>query len=207
VRAGDVAVECYGRQAERGGGWMAFRGAAGVQKLELTPNSVGIWCAELTIDGTGALALADHTRVDFYNKRDKATADFSKRVKAMKPGTPVILGIADTACAASRPLGGAVYSALQLLGAPEDMPKIEYRAAWAMVGYKGCAPGGALTAMGTRSTLLRLDATFGVDKAKKTTMAVKKKADLTSIIDVVIGQGQDSAVANDEQPKKKAKKA
>jgi retron-type reverse transcriptase len=76
-----------------------------------------------------------------------------------------------------------------------------------MVGYKGCAPGGALTAMGTRSTLLRLDATFGVDKAKKTTMAVKKKADLTSIIDVVIGQGQDSAVANDEQPKKKAKKA
>ena len=205
--AGDVAVECYGRQAERGGGWMAFRGAAGVQKLELTPNSVGIWCAELTIDGTGALALADHTRVDFYNKRDKATADFSKRVKAMKPGTPVILGIADTACAASRPLGGAVYSALQLLGAPEDMPKIEYRAAWAMVGYKGCAPGGALTAMGTRSTLLRLDATFGVDKAKKTTMAVKKKADLTSIIDVVIGQGQDSAVANDEQPKKKAKKA
>ncbi|KAH8063020.1 hydrolase [Aureococcus anophagefferens] len=149
--AGDVAVECYGRQAERGGGWMAFRGPAGVEKLELTPNSVGIWCAELTIDGTGALALADHKRVDFYNKRDKATADFSKRVKAMKPGTPVILGIADTACAASRPLGGAVYSALQLLGAPEDMPKIEYRAAWAM--------------------------------------------------------GQDSAVANDEQPKKKAKKA
>jgi len=55
LRPGDVAVECYGRQAERGGGWMAFHGAAGVETLELTPNSVGIWCAELAFDAAGGV--------------------------------------------------------------------------------------------------------------------------------------------------------
>ena len=204
---GDVAVECYGRQAERGGGWMAFHGADGrVEKLDLTPNSVGIWCAELEMTPKG-LQLKAHDRLDFYNKREKATADFSRRVKAMKPGTPVVLGIADTACAASRPLGGAVYSALQLLGAPADMPKIEYRAAWAMVGFKGAPPGAALSAMGTRSTLLRLDAHLARDAKGKTTLAKKADADLTSIIDVVIGTGQDSAVADDAPKAKKPRTA
>ena len=80
LQPGDVAVECYGRQAERGGGWMAFHGAKGVETLELTPNSVGIWVAELAFDGSGKLFLADHARLDFYNKREKTTAAFAARV-------------------------------------------------------------------------------------------------------------------------------
>merc|ERR1712072_1028458 len=113
---GDVAVECYGRQADRGGGWMAFHGINGVETLQLTPNSVGIWCAELQfVDGK--LALVSHKRLDFYNKREKATAEFQKQVEKMKDGTPVLLGIADTACAASRPLGQGVYNTLYKLGA------------------------------------------------------------------------------------------
>jgi len=201
---GDVAVECYGRQAERGGGWMAFKGAKGAVTLDLTPNSVGIWCAELKFVN-GKLELKDHRRVDFYNKREKATASFQQQVKAAPAGTPFVLGIADTACAASRPLGQGVYNTLQLLGAPEDMPKIEYRVAWAMVGFKGAAPGTALHAMGTRSTLLRLDATLS-QAGGKTKLVKKAEADLTSIIDVCIGSGQDAAVANDEPAKKKSKK-
>ena len=183
----DVAVECYGRQADRGGGWMAFHGINGVETLQLTPNSVGIWCAELQFVGD-KLALVSHKRLDFYNKREKATAEFQKQVEKMKDGTPVLLGIADTACAASRPLGQGVYNTLYKLGAPKDMPKIEYRAAWAFIGYKGAKAGTAQHAMGTRSTLLRLDASI----PKKGSL-VKKDVDNTSIIDVCIGTGQDSA--------------
>ena len=183
----DVAVECYGRQADRGGGGMAFHGINGVETLQLTPNSVGIWCAELQFVGD-KLALVSHKRLDFYNKREKATAEFQKQVEKMKDGTPVLLGIADTACAASRPLGQGVYNTLYKLGAPKDMPKIEYRAAWAFIGYKGAKAGTAQHAMGTRSTLLRLDASI----PKKGSL-VKKDVDNTSIIDVCIGTGQDSA--------------
>ena len=106
----------------------------------------------------GKFALVSHKRLDFYNKREKATAEFQKQVEKMKDGTPVLLGIADTACAASRPLGQGLYNTLYKLGAPKDMPKIEYRAAWAFIGYKGAKAGTAQHAMGTRSTLLRLGA-------------------------------------------------
>ena len=41
----DVAVDAMaGRPIEAG--WMAFHGINGVETLQLTPNSVGIWCAE-----------------------------------------------------------------------------------------------------------------------------------------------------------------
>jgi hypothetical protein len=186
----DVAVECYGRQADRGGGWMAFHGAKGVETLQLTPNSVGIWCAQLKFD-KDKLALVSHKRIDFYNKRDKATLEFQKQVDAMPDGAPVLLGIADTAIKASGPLGQGFYNQLYKLGAPRDIAKIEYRAAWAFIGYKGAKAGTAQHAMGTRSTLLRLDASLTKKGGK--TLLVKKDVDTTSIIDVCIGTGQDTA--------------
>ncbi len=219
--AGAVAVECYGRQAARGGGWFAYApgGGAEAAKLELKENSVGIWLAELALraggGGAGAgggarLELKSHERINLY-KDPPELAKLQKRVAQMPAGAPVLLGIADTACAAKRPLGKAVYACLRELGAPADMPPIEYRKAWAMIGFKGAAPGAALTAMGTRSTLLRLDATFARDAATgATSLARAEPPDLTNIIDVVTGGGQDCAVRDDEDdapapPKKKAR--
>ena len=49
-------------------------------------------------------------------------------------GRIVAVSIADTACAKSRPLGAKVYEALRRLGAATDMPAIEYRQAWALIG-------------------------------------------------------------------------
>lgn len=197
---GDVAIECFGRQAERGGGWMAFKAEPDkpATVLELKENSVGIWCAELEWADRGEkLKLKKHDRLNFYANLNSATRELQRRVKAMNHGTPVILGIADTAAAASRPLTKAVYTALQQLGAPSDMPAIEYRAAWALIGFKGAAPGDALTAMGTRSTLLRLDATFSLDAQGNTKLMKHVQPDLTSIIDVVTGGGQDEPVYED----------
>ena len=54
--------------------------------LDLTPNSVGIWCAELKFDKDGKLDVKSHKRVDFYNKREKATAAFQQQVKAAPAG-------------------------------------------------------------------------------------------------------------------------
>ena len=87
-----------------------------------------------------------------------------------------------------------VYETLQLLGAPETMEPVLYRQAWALIGCKGAAPGSACSAMGKRSTLLRLEATFGFDKSSGCVRIVAKKEDQTSIIDVVTGGGQDCAV-------------
>ena len=44
------------------------------------------------------------------------------------------VSIADTACAKSRPLGAKLYDSLRKLGAATDMPAIEYRQAWALIG-------------------------------------------------------------------------
>jgi hypothetical protein len=117
------------------------------------------------------------------------------RALCARPLTPLIIsGIADTACAAKRPLTAAAYALLAQFGAPKDMPKIEYRAAWAMIGYKGCPPGAAAVAMGDRSTLLRLDCS--IKRQGGTTTLVKlAEPSLLSIIDVVTGGGQDCAVA------------
>ena len=81
-----------------------------------------------------------------------------------------------------------------------------------MIGFKGAPAGAALTAMGTRSTLLRLDASFALDaKTGATSLARAEPPDLTNIIDVVTGGGQDCAVRDDDDdapaapPKKKAR--
>lgn len=102
--------------------------------------------------------------------------------------TPLLL-----ACAKSRPLGPAVYAALRALGAAADMPAIEYRQAWALIGCKGLPEGGAACAMGKRSTLLRLEAIFAVG-AKGEVRLAGFKEELTSIVDVVTSGNQDKAV-------------
>ena len=66
--------------------------------------------------------------------------------------------------------------------------------AQAFIGIKGSAPGTALTAMGKRSTLLRLQCTFAT-KNGRTSMPKREVVD-TNIIDAVTGGGQDEAVAN-----------
>jgi hypothetical protein len=228
---GAVAVECYGRQAERGGGWISFQADAAGKKapevVELKPNTTGIWCTELAVAaggkkgakgdtgaaGAASLTLVQHQQFNLYKDIGGETAKLTRYVKGLKAGTVVVVSIADTACAKSRPLGPAVYEALGQLGAwpllaqttkkptkaqaLASMAPIEYRQAWALIGYKGAPPGTAVCAMGTRSTLLRLEATFGVDGgegAAARTCIRAKNEDLCSIIDVVTGGGQDSAV-------------
>ena len=106
-------------------------------------------------------------------------------------GAIVIVSIADTACAKSRPLGKGVYEALTLIGAAANMEPILYRQAWALIGFKGAEPGTAVTAMGKRSTLLRLEATFAFREGA--VVIESRKEDQTSIIEVVTGGGQDTA--------------
>jgi hypothetical protein len=203
---GALSVECYGRQAERGGGWMAFNedGKDKVTKVAMTPNSTGIWMAQLkftgtTGDDTNLLEMGKFERLNFYADVNKATAHLKKCLGAMPEGSPVVFGIADTACAAKRPITAAAYALFEQFGAPFDMPKIEYRAAWAMIGYKGCVPGQAAVAMGDRSTLLRIDCS--AQRIKGKTILKKLAApSLLSIIDVVTGGGQDCAVSEKEEP-------
>ena len=80
----------------------------------------------------------------------------------------------------------------------------------AICRYKGAPEGSAVHSMGMRSTLLRVEATFAFHKqaasakngkaaaavacAEKEVGIRKKNVDLTSIIDVVTGGGQDCAV-------------
>mmetsp|Transcript_5628 Transcript_5628/g.7989 ORF Transcript_5628/g.7989 Transcript_5628/m.7989 type:complete len:604 (-) Transcript_5628:240-2051(-) len=206
TKVGDAAVECYGRQAERGGGWMAIKLSASEQPtvLQLKPNSVGIWIAELKWKNFThtSLELVKHHRLDFYKDVKGATNKFKDRIKNLPDGAPVILGIADTAAASSRPLGPKVYEILKQLGAPLDLPEIKYRVAWAMIGFKGAKPGTALTTVGTRSTLLRLDANFSLESQPggsfTTKLTPNAAPDVTNIIDVVAGTGQDCAVVDND---------
>ena len=200
AKPGAVSLECYGRQAERGGGWVAFNAGrdSGVERLVLTPNSVGIWVSELRWTTKRQLALARHERLNFYANVVKAMRQLQKMIGEMPEGTPVLMSIADTAFAASRPLPKEFYKTMEILGASESMPKLEYRVAWGFIGFKGCVPGKAVTAMGQRSTLLRLEGRFKLTKEGKTALIAEAEPDLTSIIDVVTGGGQDCAVVDDE---------
>ena len=47
----DVGVECYGRQAEKGGGWVSFVPDAGMSAhiINLKPNTTGVWCTEFGV--------------------------------------------------------------------------------------------------------------------------------------------------------------
>ena len=82
------------------------------------------------------------------------------------------MSIADTACAKSRPLGANVYESLRRLGAAADMPAIEYRQAWALVGFKGAQPGTAVHSMGMRSTLLRVSQSINLSLARSLSRSV-----------------------------------
>lgn len=236
--AGAVAVECYGRQAERGGGWVSFVGGddagggggggkrkkAGGKKaelVELRPNSTGVWVTELELLQPSAasasasmstwaeasgIRLRQHEQFNLYKDLTGETKRLSSYISSLPKGRIIVVSIADTACAKSRPIGAKVYEALRKVGAAADMPAIEYRQAWALLGYKGAPEGAAVQSMGMRSTLLRLEATFAFkcDAAGNTKkvgawsekqVAIKNsKEDLTSIIDVVTGGGQDCAV-------------
>jgi hypothetical protein len=223
-RPGAVAVECFGRQAERGGGWVSFAttGAAGSKPelVELKPNTTGLWCTELALTATpGAkpgpstaapaitavqLSLVGHRQFNLYKDLAKETASLAAYVAALPAGRVVVISIADTACAAKRPLGPKVYEALQQLGADANMAPIAYRQAWALIGWKGATPGSAVHSMGQRATLLRLEAMFalqpsvpgkgGAGAGEHATVLVSQKEDRTSIVDVVTGGGQDCAV-------------
>jgi len=202
---GAVAVECYGRQAERGGGWVSFVTSASSkttqpETIQLSPNTTGIWLTTLEPDVAASTSstcfrLKEHRQFNLYKDLAKSTTDFGKYVDALQDGVVTIVSIADTACAKSRPLGPKVYATLSKLGAPSSMEPILYRQAWALIGYKGAQEGTAIQRMGTRSTLLRLEAAFECKGAKKgyVTRIMNCKEDQTSIIDVVTGGGQDCA--------------
>lgn len=162
---GAVAVECYGRQADRGGGWISFVADGGrVQLVELKPNTTGVWCTVLSLRyPTAALELVEHTQFNFYKDVDGESERFAKHVESLQVGAVVVLSIADTACAKSRPLGPRFYEALKQLGGCEDDEEVGYRQAWSMIGCKGART--AHSAHGKRATLLRLQATFAATAA------------------------------------------
>jgi len=118
---GAVAVECYGRQAERGGGWVSFApGGAGAAAtvVDLKPNTTGIWCTELALTAGGGksggggggarMALVAHEQFNLYKDLAGETSRFAKYVCGLAAGAVVVVSIADTACAKSRPLGPKV---------------------------------------------------------------------------------------------------
>ena len=189
--------------------------------VELRPNSTGVWVTELELLQPSAasasasmstwaeasgIRLRQHEQFNLYKDLTGETKRLSSYISSLPKGRIVVVSIADTACAKSRPIGAKVYEALRKVGAAADMPAIEYRQAWALLGYKGAPEGAAVQSMGMRSTLLRLEATFAFkcDAAGNTKkvgawsekqVSIKNsKEDLTSIIDVVTGGGQDCAV-------------
>ena len=77
---------------------------------------------------------------------------------------------------------------------PALLQRVEAEITRADEAIAGGDYGTALTAMGKRSTLLRLHCTFAT-KNGRTEMATREVVD-TNIIDVVTGGGQDCAVAD-----------
>ena len=99
---------------------------------------------ELSQSASGALTQRFCKRFDFYKNREKTTREFETFVANLREGAIVVMSIADTAFAKSRPATDAFYKALTSLGAPAgkgeggqrsitDMDPVEYRRAWARV--------------------------------------------------------------------------
>lgn len=161
-------VECYGLTMARGGGWMSFASRAGSPTVvELTPNMTGFHVLHLRLDSTFGLGqianYVDRKRFNIYGKTDAEVARFSKFVKKLPHGDIIIVGISDTAVAAKRPPGPALYGALRELGAPEVIERIGYRFPFCFVGVKGAARGQAALLMGKTKHLLRIETTIALD--------------------------------------------
>lgn len=152
----------------RGGGWFSFQsdpsGKSEPTIVELEPNRTGFHVLELEIDSTQKLVLknafVNKTRFNIYKDEIKETARFAKWIESLPAGRIVMITITDTAIAAKRPPGKALYEALQLLGASTTMERIGYRQPFAMIGMKGAPPGTASQAMDKTKILLRMEGTF-----------------------------------------------
>jgi hypothetical protein len=152
----------------RGGGWFSFQsdpsGKSEPTIVELEPNRTGFHVLELAIDSTQKLVLknafVNKTRFNIYKDEIKETARFAKWIESLPAGRIVMITITDTAIAAKRPPGKALYEALQLLGASTTMERIGYRQPFAMIGMKGAPPGTASQAMDKTKILLRMEGTF-----------------------------------------------
>jgi hypothetical protein len=186
--AGAVAVECYGRQADRGGGWISFVADGGrVQRIELKPNTPGVWCTVLSVRHPSSLALVEHVQFNFYKDLDGESVRFAEYINGLPCDRAVVLSIADTACAKSRPLGGRFYSTVKQLGGTDEA--VGYRQAWAMIGFKG-GSNNALAAHGERATLLRLQATLSLpgESASSAISMCETKTEKCSIGDAIVRQ-------------------
>ena len=191
---GAVAVDCAGYACGRGSAWFAFQPGDGPAKpptrLDCAKNSVGLHVLELEMrkpitaffgggaagggdDGrrlTRAAGKANPRRYDVYNDASGAVADeFCARVRGLPPGRVVVVTIADSAIAKTRPLPPRVYDALRALGAPraEEMTTIGYRNPFAFIGVKGAPPGSyeeafAIDVRAQSKCVLRVSATVVV---------------------------------------------
>ena len=74
-----------------------------------------------------------------------------------------------------------------------------YRCAFSLIGYKGCAHGGAVMSMGKRQTMVRLEARLSLDSDGGTVIA-ERCEDHTNISDVIIDAAAADGASADGTP-------
>lgn len=183
-----VALECFGLTMARGGGWMSFCEKHDDEKpnvIEVTGNMTGFHCLELKVvppkqkGGKSSLELVsqhtDRQRFNIYKDTEKETGRFGRWVDAMPDGHVVLICITDTAVAAKRPPGQALYNSLAKLGGSKKMDRILYRCPFALVGIKGMKENEAMVVMEKTKVLVRLEANIKDGKL------VDQKIELTDV--------------------------
>jgi len=136
----------------------------GLSKIDFTKNSTGIHCVELCLDdkGTGFRKIKQH-RFKLYDKLDEESKHFCEWVQRLPVGQVILMSIADSAIAKSRPLPSEFYDALRLLGAPDpdSCEVIGYRNPFCGIFIKGGSPGEAAFGLDKHAqskTIIRLEA-------------------------------------------------
>mmetsp|Transcript_25863 Transcript_25863/g.83755 ORF Transcript_25863/g.83755 Transcript_25863/m.83755 type:complete len:540 (+) Transcript_25863:126-1745(+) len=189
----------------------------GVVRLDLPRNRTGFWLAELERTAS-TVKLHSLERFDVYKDTNSQTKALTKFVDKLPDGRVVVMGITDTAMAASRPLGKPVYDALRKLGAPEQIEPIGYRQPFGLIGIKGSNPGDAILVLEKTKIIVHLearaeklkdddDATTKGSNNNKTALVDKKRelVDITSHI-LECKKDNDAGKENDEPPASASKK-
>jgi hypothetical protein len=167
-----LIVDVAGWACGRGSAWVAFDTGKkqAIQAIDFPKNTTGFHCVELALNDRGppsklVLQSSPSVRFHLYQKLEDATKKFCKWVDKLPEGRVVVIAIADTAIAKTRPLGPEIYDSLRKLGAAEECDVIGYRNPFAFIGVKGGAKGSAMYCLDKHAqskTMLRAEATVSL---------------------------------------------